>query len=278
MMTRSADRSAELTQWLDRLGGAAKDRFYGLPPGDLDVQPAHANLHPDVLRERILDTIPAADRESVDMRAAASRFTRAYCMAVARPVIAALAIGIPLDASLARSAIVWRPWTVRGASAASPQGIHLDLDASTVSATGRSTDEVRAEVFRHLFAEHLALVFERVLSVVKLSPKVLWGSAAEAIGGLETAAAERLDAESARPFVETCQTVLIIEALPNIPGPNPLLSQVRWHDVGRADFPHGLMIRRICCVALALPDRVGQTYCGACPIPPVDVLIELLRH
>jgi ferric iron reductase protein FhuF len=260
------------------LGRATKDRFYAALPGDLDVEPARANLNLCVLRERVLDTVPAADRERVDIRAAASRFTRSYCMAVVRPVLAALAIGIPLDASLSRSAIVWRPWTVRGASATSPHGIHFDIHASAVSAEGRSTDELRAEVFGHLFAEHLAILFEHVLKIAKLSPKVLWGSAAEAIGGLETAAAEHLDAESATRFIETSQAALTALSLPGITGPNPLSGQVRWQDVGLAEFPHGLMIRRICCVSLALPDRAGQIYCGACPIPPVGVLIGLLRR
>jgi ferric iron reductase protein FhuF len=257
------------------LGAPAEGRFYPVP-GDLDVQPAREYLDLGVLRERILHTTPETDRDRVDIRTVASRFTRSYCMAVVRPVLGALAIGIPLDASLSRSAIVWRPWTLRGSSATSPHGIHLDIDASTISAKGRSPDEVRAQVLRHLFAEHLAVVFEHVLKIAKLSPKVLWGSAAEAIGGLETAAAEHIDAQDARAFIELCQAALTSEELPGIPGPNPLLGQVRWQDIGRDDFPHGLMIRRVCCISVMLPDRLGRP-CGACPLPPVHQLIGLLR-
>jgi ferric iron reductase protein FhuF len=276
MMTRSTDRSAALVECLVQLGGATKDRFYPALSGDLEVQPARANLDLDALRERILSTTPTADRSRVDFRAAASRFTRAYCMAVVRPVLAGLAIGIALDASMSRSTIVWRPWSLRGSSATNPHGIHLDASHATIAANGRATEEIRAEVFRHLFAEHLGPLFERVLQIAKLSPKVLWGSAAEAVGGLETAAAERLDEPHATPFIETCQAALTAQALPGIPGLNPLLGQVRWQEVDRADFPHGLMIRRICCVSLTLPDRLGQT-CGACPIPPLEQLIALLR-
>jgi ferric iron reductase protein FhuF len=276
MMTSPTDRSAALVECLAQLGGATKDRFYPVPPADREAQPARANLNLDVLRERILSTTPAADRDRIDVRAAASRFTRAYCMAVVRPVVAALAMGIALDASLSRTTIVWQPWSLRGSSATNPHGIYLDTDRATTAANGRPTEDLRAEVFRQLFADHLAQLFERVLQIAKLSPKVLWGSAAEAIGGLETAAAERLDRTDATPFIETCQAALTAQALPGIPGPNRLLGQVSWHDVGRTDFPHGLMIRRICCVSLTLPDRLGQT-CGACPIPPTEQLIALLR-
>jgi ferric iron reductase protein FhuF len=276
MMRAPTDCSAALVECLAQMGGATKNRFYPTPPGDLDVQPASAYLDLDVLRAHILSTTPTAHRDRIDIRAAASRFTRAYCMAVVRPVVAALAMGIPLDASMSRSTIVWQPWTLRGSSATTPQGVHLDLELALIRAHGRPTEELRTEVFHRLFAEHLALLFERVLQIAKLSPKVLWGSAAEAIGGLETAAAERLEAEDARLFVDVCQAALTAPALPGIPGPNPLSGQVRWQAVSRADFPHGLMIRRICCVSLALPDRLGQT-CGACPIPPVEQLIALLR-
>jgi ferric iron reductase protein FhuF len=276
MTTRPIDRTTELVECLAALGGATRDRFYPTLPADLDVQPALGYVDLAVLREGIISTTPTADRDRADMRAAASRFARAYCMAVIRPVLAALGMGIALDASMSQSTIVWKPWTLRGSSATNPLGLHLATDAAKNVAHSQTTEEVRAEVFRHLFAEHLALLFERVLQIAKLSPKVLWGSAAEAIGGLETAAVERLDAEAARPFIDTCQAALTAQALPGIVGPNPLLGQVRWQDVGRADFPHGLMIRRICCVSLALPDRRGQT-CGACPIPPTEQLIALLR-
>ena len=277
MTSTTAERAAALAGLLARMGGPTKDRFYPERPSDPDVHAARTYLEPDQLREHAYSTIPAADRQRVDPRAVVSRFTRAYCMAVVRPVLTALAIGIPLDASIERCAIVWRPWTVRGASAMNPFGLWIDLEAWAIPAEGRSPDAVRSDVHTALFAGHLARVFATVLRIAKISPKVLWGNAGEGVGGLATTAAESLDPAVAQPLLDVCDRVLTAKTLPGIDGPNPLLDHIGWEDVGRADFPHGLMVRRVCCISFTLPDRVPQIWCGACPLPTTEQRIALVR-
>jgi ferric iron reductase protein FhuF len=271
----SADRADAIVQRLAGMGGATKGRFYTAPPSDLEVHAARVYLDPTVLREHAYWTVPTGDRPTVDIRAVVSRFTRGYCMAVIRPVLAALAMGIALDASIEHCRIVWKPWNVRGSSATNPFGLYLDLDAAARPMEGRSIEAVRSDVYRALFAEHLALLFESVLQLTKISHKVLWANASEGVGGLATAAAEELDAAIARPFIDVCEAALTAATLPGIAGANPLRGHIRWEDIGRPDFPHGLMVRRVCCISFTLPDRVPQIWCAACPLPTNEQRIAL---
>ncbi len=275
LASRSCDQLADdLVTQLARMGSGVRGRFDPVVPSEREVDPAIRLLDPEHLRAQILHVLPENGREAADMRAVASRFTRVYCMAVVRPVVVALAMGIGLDASLPRASVVWLPWSVRGSTGTNPHALHLGPDAFL--ARPGSQEELRRDVLRHLFAEHLAVLFERVLRLVRLSPKVLWSNAAEGLGGVASAAAEELDGASAQPFIDEVDAILALDALPGVPGPNPLRGQVRWDDVQRSDFPHGLMTRRICCVSFTIPDRLGQ-YCGACPLPPVQERIDLLR-
>ncbi len=271
----SRDQLADqLIAQLARMGPGLRGRFHAVLPKEREVDPATRFLDPEHLGARILHVLPENGQKGADMRATASRFTRVYCMAVVRPVVVALAMGIGLDASLSRASVVWLPWSIRGSSGTNPHALHLGPDA--IMAWRGSREELRRQVLRHLFAETLAVLFERVLRLVKLSPKVLWSNAAEALGGVASAAAEELDVAGARRYIDEVDAILAMDTLPGIAGSNPLHGQVRWDDVQRSDFPHGLMTRRICCVSFTIPDRLGQ-YCGACPLPPVQERIDLLR-
>jgi hypothetical protein len=254
---------------------------------DHEVQPVSAYLDLAHLERQILRTVPESDQSVVDRRAAASRFVRDWATGVVPVVLVGLAMGIGIDASLARAQSVWKRWNLRGSTGFAPHALSVGAEAFAVCAEchpreerGTVTvvpthDELRARVWRQLFAEHLAPLLDAVLKVVKLSRRALWASAAEGAGRAATFAAEQLPADAARPFIEECDALLAAAQLPGLPAPNPLSGQIYWKDIGRSDFPHGLMLRSVCCTVWTLPDRRGQLYCGTCPLPSVETLIAI---
>jgi hypothetical protein len=286
-MTETADLADMLTRQLDHFGPAVRGRFVPATATlDHEVQPVSAYLDRAHLETQMPRTIPEADQAGVDRRVMGSRFVREHALGVVPPVLVGLAMGIGIDASAARARSVWQNWHLRGSSAFAPHSLSVETDAFALCAECHSSplgdvakvpthEALRTQVWRQLFAEHLAPLVETVLGMVKLSPRVLWASAAEAAGRVATLAAERLSRDAARPFVEEVDALLAAERLPGISGPNPLRGLLRWKHIDRSDFPHGLMLRSVCCMCFTLPDRRGQVYCGSCPLPSVETLIRV---
>ena len=276
-----------LIRQLDRLGGSVRDRFVPLSAtADREVQPVSSYLDPSHLELQIPRTIPESDRAGVDRRVMGSRFVREHSLGVVPPVLVALAMGIGLDASAPRARSVWHNWHLRWSSGFAPHALSLGTDAFALcaechpSARGTVTmvpthEALRARVWRQLFAEHLAPLFETVLGMVRVSRRALWARAAEAAGRVATLAAEQLPPAEARPFIDEVDALLAAERLPGMAGGNPLQGLLEWKDIGRSDFPHGLMLRSVCCMCFTLPDRRGQVYCGTCPLPSVETLIAI---
>jgi hypothetical protein len=281
------DLADAVTRQLDRMGASVRGRF--VPPwaiADQEVQPVSAYLDPAHLETQMPRTIPVSDVADVDRRVIGSRFVREHVLGVVPPVLVGLAMGIGIDASAARAQSVWHNWHLRGSSAFAPHSLSVGTDAFALCAECHPSpraavtmvpthEALRTQVWRQLFAEHLAPLNDTVLGMVKLSPRVLWASAAEAAGRVATLAAEQLSPEAARPFIDEVDALLAADRLPGISGANPIRGLLRWKDIGRSDFPHGLMLRTVCCMCFTLPDRRGQIYCGTCPLPSVETLIAV---
>jgi hypothetical protein len=281
------DPTLDLISQLDRMGPALRGRFVpAAATAGHEVQPVSGYLDLTHLERQILRTVPESDQDVVDRRAAASRFVRDWATGVVPVIVVGLAMGIGIDASLDRAQSVWKRWSLRGSSGFAPHALSVGDDALSVCGECHPTvrgvtvvsthAELRQRVWRKLFAEHLAPLFDAVLQVIKLSRRVLWGSAAEGAGRAATFAAEQLSPDDARPFIEECDALLAADRLPGLPAPNPLSDEIHWKDIGRSDFPHGLMLRSVCCTVWTLPDRRGQLYCGTCPLPPVETLVSIL--
>jgi hypothetical protein len=281
-----SDLADLVVEQLDRIGQPVRGRFAPARAiAEHEVQPTSAYLDRAHLETQIVRTVPPGDLNTVDRRVIASRFVREYCLGIVPPVLVGLGLGLGID--VVRSRSVWERWHLRGSSAVAPHALSADVDAFAVcaechpsrggaSAVLPTHDDLRAWVWRRLFVEHLAPLFDVILQIEKLSVRVLWASAAEAAARVATFSAERLSADAARPFIAECDALLGAERLPGTSEPNPLRGQAYWKDIGRTDFPHGLMLRSVCCMCFTLPDRRGQVYCGTCPLPPVETLIAIM--
>src|SRR5205814_6441936 len=100
--------------------------------------------------------------------------------------------------------------------------------------------ELREHVWRKLYAENLAPLFERVHAVTKVSHDLVWTNAAEWVALVSGSADEYLGPEAARPYYEDRVALLAAPAIPGVTGPNPLHGLVSWEPIDAADFAHGV--------------------------------------
>ncbi len=283
MVGASAKELAVLADRLvDVLGPAGEGRFFASLPEDREAIPSARFLDLDFLRAAIVRAAGGvgAGAAEVDLRPAASRWTRQYCAAVLPAVLVAMADGVALDTSLERCSIVLRGHL--------PGGLHLAdqasralrwpgrVGASRAEGQAATVTELRAHVVAGLFREHLVPLFERVLDLAKLSPDVLWSNVAEQADLVYEWAATRLDAERYRPFAEDAEALLGSAELPGLPGPNPLAGWITRDPVDEPDFPRPLQLRRVCCIHYLLPDRIGR-LCSNCPLATTEERVELAR-
>ena len=140
-----------------------------------------------------------------------------------------------------------------------------------------TVDELRAYVWRKLYAEHLVPLFARALELTKVSPRLMWSNAAEWVAIVSDAADEYLDPEGAEPFVADRVALLGAASLPGLAGENPMRDLMAWDAFDAPDFPHGVERRRICCLTYMLEDRLGR-LCGNCPFLSLDERIAMVRE
>ena len=243
-------------------------------PADVEAIPAVELMRPEPLRHVATRAVKEWSDHPLDEdpRAAVSRVVRRYLGALTTAVIPALANGIGVDVAPERVSIVMRSDL--------PHGVVLRLDEVLVSSERPATHPVRgrdvgslaqlrALVLGPLFA-HTAWVFDQVLAYIKVSPQLLWSTAAEQVDGIFQYA---VDGPEAAVFARASgDRDLMIEGeqLPGVAGPNPLRGLLYWEPASEPG--HRNQVRKVCCANFVVPGRT-QGYCRNCDlITPVDRL------
>ena len=278
----------ELQRWFE-------GRLVSEPAPTDEVVPAERYLDVDFLRAAIaraastqahakhhVDGVELPDDGAdADLRIAVSRFTRQYSSSISAVALVALARGVGLDLSASRCRLIVRsniPFLVT-LDLREDEAMRCAERPTTLPATGPivpTLAELRAYVWRKLYAENIAPLFERAREITKVSPRLMWTNAAEWVGLTSDAADEYLSPAAAAPFVEDRIAVLGAAVLPGVAGPNPLTSLLTWSDPA-SDLPHGHHVRGVCCVTFYLSDRLGR-LCANCPFLPADDRLALVRE
>jgi len=282
---------ASLEGELERLDRWFRGRFVPEPAATDEVVPALQYHDLDYLRAAIMrgkfttaspPIDPSGEHVDVDIRIAVSRFTRQYSSSLHAVALTALANGVGIDCSAARTRVIVRANIPFLCVVDVPEGepIRCAERPTTWPVQGREVAtlrELREFVWRKLYAENLAPLFERVLAVSKVSTDLCWTNAAEWVANVSDAADEYLTPEEARPYYEDRLALLSAPSLPGIVGPNPLAGLVDWPAFDAPDFPHGVQTRRICCVTYMLPDRLGR-LCQNCGFLPIPERVAMIRE
>jgi Ferric iron reductase FhuF-like transporter len=220
--------------------------------------------------------------EDEDGRAAASRFMRRLCGSVAAAALVPLANGVAFDVSIERVSLIIRNDMTLGTV--------LDLDGAEIFTSSDrpttwpvnacrvfSTTELRERALRNLFADNLVPSFERVLQAVRVSPRLLWTTAAESIELLYEYGRPYFDEESWRPLEEDRLVLHFGASLPGVEGPNPMLGLLDWERFDDPLLPDQYQVRKICCVNYVIPGR-KPSYCRTCGIISAEQRKELWRR
>lgn len=280
-----------LAQRLDSLGRWAQGRFV-LTPGPADETiPAVRYLDPDRLTAEVARAadVPlhnishgAGDEDDLDLRIAVSRFTRHYCAAMSIVAFAGLAQGVGFNLAADRCTLIIQyeiPFRL---------SIRVDAEDTLRCAerpaswpvngpTVETLDELRRYVWRKLYGENIGPVFNQVLTLFGVSPKLIWANAAEWAGMMSDAAEEYLDESAAEPFIADRKALLDAESLPGLDRVNPLSGQLDWVAVDGDGYPQEVQTRRTCCITYLLKDRRGR-LCQNCPHLPLEDRVALIRE
>jgi len=282
---------ASLEGELERLNRWLRGRFVPEPAATDEVVPATQYHDLEYLRTAIargkFTTMSPPMNENgenidVDLRIAVSRFTRQYSSSVSAVALTALANGVGLDCSAARCRVIIRANIPFLTVLDVPEGEPLRCAErpTTWPVEGREVKtlrELREFVWRKLYAENLAPLFERTLQVTKVATNLCWTNAAEWVANVSDAADEYLTPEEAKPYYADRVALLDAPSIPGIAGPNPLHGLMQWPAYDAPDFPHGVQTRGICCVTYMLPDRLGR-LCQNCGFLPIQDRVDLIRE
>lgn len=276
---------------LESLNRWFRGRFVPEPAPTDEVVPATQYHDLDFLRAAIMrgkfttaspPIDPSGENIDVDIRIAVSRFTRQYSSSLHAVALTALANGVGIDCSAARTRVIVRSNIPFLCVVDVPEGEPLRCAErpTTWPVEGRELGtlrELREFVWRKLYAENLQPLFERVLAVSRVNTDLCWTNAAEWVANVSDAADEYLEPDRARPYYEDRVALLSAEQIPGVPGRNPLANLIDWAPYDAPDFPHGVQTRRICCVTYMLPDRIGR-LCENCGFLPLEDRVALTRE
>ena len=211
----------------------------------------------------------SANPSEEDIRAAASRFMRRYLLSVATPAILALAHGVAWELPLERISVVMRPDLALGAvidlrgletyvSRERPTEWPIDRGVQTTLA------ELRDHALRPLFADVHVRSFEKVLGHVKVSPRLLWSTAAENLDYYYDNAIGYTEGEERDRYAADRELLLFGDTVPGIEGDNPMKGLLAWDDFSDDPrFPRPRQVRIVCCANYIIPGR-GTKYCRTC--------------
>jgi len=268
MIVTSAELQSALADAVASVGPLARPYpIYLATPEGAETIAAEELMQRDTLRSYAARAVKEwSDRPlDEDPRAAVSRLIRRYLGSVITAGLVPLVHGIGLDLSPARVRVIMQSDL--------PQGTVVDVDEVFVSAERpatwpvRGTDvgsaaSLRERVLRPLLA-HLSWTFDSVVANIKVSPHLLWSTAAEQIDLIWEYAIEGQSPEAFQRARDDRDHLLSSETLPGIGGPNPLRDQLYWEPA--SDGLHRIQVRRVCCANFVVPGRT-QGYCRNCDL------------
>ena len=200
-----------------------------------------------------------------DPRAAVSRLIRRYLGSVITAALVPLVHGVGLELA---------PERVRVAMQRDlPQGTIIDAREVFVSAERPATwpvhgtevasvAQLRDRVIAALLG-HISWSFAAIIGSIRVSPNLLWSTAAEQVDLLWEYA---IDGPTPAAFAAASadrEQLLFATDLPGITGPNPMRDLLYWEPAG--DRMHQIQVRRVCCANFVVPGRT-QGYCRNCDL------------
>jgi len=259
---------AALDRAVESVGPLARPYpIYLAGPADAESIAAVDLMKPDTLRDYAARAVKEwSDRPlDEDPRAAVSRLIRRYLGSVVTAALVPLVHGIGLDVSPERVRVIMQSDL--------PQGTVLDVDEVLVSAERPATwpvrgtdvasvERLRERVFAPLLA-HLSWAFAAVIANIKVSPQLLWSTAAEQVDLVFEYAIDGPDPEPFARAKADREQLLFASELPGIAGPNPMHGLLYWEPAG--DQIHQIQVRRVCCANFVVPGRT-QGYCRNCDL------------
>jgi hypothetical protein len=231
-------------------------------------------VRPEVLRTYAADALsPWSDHPGdEDARAGVSRLARRYVGALTTAVLSALAHGIGIEAPRERARVM--------AQDDLSFGIVLDVGEVLLCRERpaswpiagrelRTLDEMRDRVLG-AYLGHCAWLFDQIIETIKVSPRLLWSTAAEQIDFVYEYAASG----PARDVFARAQTdrelLLFAERAPGVAVQNPMKDLLRWEAATDGpDAGHRIQVRDVCCMNFVVSGR-AQVYCRNCGLvtPP----------
>jgi len=119
---------------------------------------------------------------------------------------------------------------------------------------------------------HCAWLFDTVIANIKVSPQLLWSTAAEQVDSLYDNAIDGADAALFASAATDRDLMLFGETLPGVTGPNPMRDLLYWEP--SSEPAHRIEVRRVCCANFVVPGRT-QVYCRNCDlITPAERLAK----
>jgi ferric iron reductase protein FhuF len=265
-----ADVGAALLRAVESVGPFHRPyRVHLTPPAGSEVVPVRQMFEPAPLRRFAARAVADwSDRPlDEDPRAAVSRLIRRYLGSLTTAVLAPLAHGIGVDVSPERVGAIVRNDI--------PQGIVLRVDEVLTSEERRASwpvaarevgplERLREETLTRYF-RHLQWSFEQVVASIRVSPQLLWSTAAEQIDLIYDNAADGPAADVFARAESDREVMLFGERLPGIDGPNPVRDLLFWEIAEGPEAGHRIQVRRVCCANFVVPGRT-QGYCRNCEI------------
>jgi hypothetical protein len=211
----------------------------------------------------------SANPSDEDIRAAASRFMRRYLLSVAAPAFLALTHGVAWDLTLDRISVVMRPDLALG-SVIDLRGLDTYVSRERPSAwpinggVDTSLENLRDRALRPLFGDVHVRSFEKVLGHVKVSPRLLWSTAAENVDYYYDNALGYTEGEEHARYAADRELMLFGDTIPGVEGDNPMKGLLAWDDFSDDQrFPRPRQVRTVCCANYIVPGR-GTKYCRTC--------------
>jgi len=258
--------------------GYGLSTFLVPPPENAVTIPAVQYLQPD----NLLAIFKASNEyaRSQDLRVAASLWNKRYSWTPLPDVLALMTYaGLGLDASLDNVSFVFKEGELQGLwfhdlsrtviyPERSPISIPRDSSVKTVN----SAEQLHQFVFKGLFANHLAVIVDRIQALTKLSKKTMWGNAVNASHGLF----EDLQEHASSKAIQTDYSALFEQPYSAVmPGRNPLYNLLRTQQLDEPGLPTEVTFRATCClIALIPPDH---KKCGNCPLITPEERLDRLR-